>query len=64
MLRKTDSDQEALKFQMGRFFSQNGEWYYMTREGDDRGPFLYREDAEGDLVDYIRDQSKRRKFRQ
>jgi len=55
MSRKTDSDDEAVHFQMDRLVQQNGEWYYITREGEERGPFESREDAEGDLIFYIRD---------
>ena len=55
MSRKTDSDDETVYFQMDRFVQQNGEWYYTTREGEERGPFESREDAEGDLIFYIRD---------
>ena len=54
MARKTDGDSEKVTFQMDRFFQQNGEWFYMTREGDVHGPFASKEDAEGDLIDYIR----------
>lgn len=39
---------------MDRFVQMNGQWFYMTREGEERGPFDSRADAEGDLIDYIR----------
>ena len=39
---------------MERFVSMNGEWFYTTREGEERGPFVSRSDAEGDLITYIR----------
>ena len=55
MSRKTDSDGGAVHFQMDRLVQQNGEWYYMTREGEERGPFESREEAEGDLIFYIRE---------
>ena len=55
MSRKTDSDDESVHFQMDRLVQQNGEWYYMTREGEERGPFESREEAEADLIFYIRD---------
>lgn len=54
MARKTDGDNGKMHFQMNRFVQQNGEWFYMTREGEQRGPFDSREDAEGDLIAYIR----------
>lgn len=54
MSRKTD-DGESFHYQSSRFVQQNGEWFYMTREGEERGPFETREEAEGDLIFYIRD---------
>jgi hypothetical protein len=51
--RKNDSDMDKILFQMDRLIQQNGEWFYMTREGDERGPFITKEDAEGDIVAYI-----------
>ena len=54
MARKTDGKDEKHHFQVKRFVQQNGEWYYITREGDERGPFESKEDAEGDMTAYIR----------
>ncbi len=54
MARMTDGGSEKMYFQMDRFVQQNGEWFYMTREGEERGPFESRGDAEGDTVLYIR----------
>ena len=54
MARKTDEDQDNIHFQVDRFVQQNGEWYYVTREGEQRGPFASRDDAEGDLAAYVR----------
>jgi hypothetical protein len=39
---------------MDRFVSQNGEWFYTTREGEERGPFSSRDEAQGDLIIYLR----------
>ena len=39
---------------MDRFVQMNGQWFYTTREGEERGPFESRDDAEGDLIAYIR----------
>jgi len=64
MTRKTDSKDEKLHFQMERFVQQNGQWFYMTREGEEKGPFDSKEDAEGDLIVYIRDRHKLEDFGQ
>lgn len=53
MSRKEDGDDDKMHFQMDRFIQQNGEWFYTTREGEERGPFDSKEDAEGDLILYI-----------
>lgn len=53
MARKTDSYNESVHFQVGRFALQNGEWFYTTRESVERGPFGSRQDAESDLASYI-----------
>jgi len=54
MARKTDNDDKSLYFQTGRFVHQNGEWFYITRGGEQRGPFMRKEDAEDDMISYIR----------
>jgi len=56
MTRKYDGDEAKAKtyFQVNRFVQINGEWFYTTREGDERGPFESKAEAEGDLIEYIR----------
>lgn len=62
MPRKSDGDSKKLVFQVDRFFQQNGGWYYMTREGEEQGPFDSKADAEGELIDYIREHRKKEQF--
>lgn len=64
MNRKTDGDNEKMHFQMERFVQQNGQWYYTTREGEEKGPFDSKQDAEGDLIAYIRERHKLEDFGQ
>ena len=52
--RKTDGEDDKKYFQMDRFVQMNGQWFYTTREGEEKGPFDSRADAEGDLIAYIR----------
>lgn len=61
MPRKTDTEKKVY-FQMDRFVQQNGEWYYDTRDGVQRGPFKSRENAEADLVFYIIECHKKENF--
>ena len=53
MIRRTDNHNEMVHFQLGRFAQQNSEWFYLTREEGQRGPFTSKEDAEGDLAEFI-----------
>jgi hypothetical protein len=62
MIRITDGKNDKFHFQMDRFVQQNGEWFYMTSEGDERGPFETRDDAAGDIMLYIRHQLKMQEF--
>ena len=62
MTRKEDGVNSKQYFQMDRFVQQNGEWYYTTRECEERGPFLSKEDAKGDLLAYIRHMKKMEDF--
>lgn len=54
MSRKDEKDADALYFQMDRFMQQNDEWFYITREGEERGPFNSKDDAEKDLIAYLK----------
>lgn len=53
MSRKGEKDADTLYFQMDRFMQQNDEWFYTTREGEERGPFKSKDDAEKDLIAYL-----------
>ncbi|MCK4833570.1 MAG: hypothetical protein KAT12_02295 [Gammaproteobacteria bacterium] len=64
MTRITDGKNGKLHFQMDRYVQQNGQWFYMTREGEEKGPFESKEDAEGDMAVYIRYQLNLREFGQ
>lgn len=55
MSRDSDGEDERVHFQSNRFVQQNGEWFYTTRDGQERGPFEDKEDAEGDLILYMRE---------
>lgn len=61
MPRKTDNEKKVY-FQMDRFVQQNGEWFYEARDGEQRGPFKSRGDAEADLVFYIIECHKKDNF--
>ena len=41
-------------FKTDRIFQANGEWYFITREGEDRGPYTSKEQANIEIALYIR----------
>jgi hypothetical protein len=51
-MRKDDPAKSTFFRSSNRVFSQNGEWFYQTREGD-QGPFATREAAAADLERYV-----------
>lgn len=54
VLRSTDPGNPGrLPPRSDRMFSENGLWYFHTREGRDIGPFRYRHEAESMLERYI-----------
>lgn len=53
-----------MHFQVERFVQQNGLWFYITREGEEKGPFDSKQDAEGELIAYIRERHKLQDFGQ
>ena len=53
-LIKRQGESGAIPFRTGRFFSQNGAWYFMTREGRTEGPYRERREAELAVDMYIR----------
>jgi hypothetical protein len=52
MKRDTD-DIEKVYFRTDRFHHSGGYWYFLTREGEDVGPFNSRERAEAELTNYL-----------
>ena len=52
---RSGEEGSSIPFRTGRFFCVGLEWYFATREGLDRGPFANKEDAEAELMIYIRD---------
>ncbi|WP_290581910.1 DUF6316 family protein [Ketobacter sp.] len=51
--RKTDSKAVPL-FRTHRIHSINSEWYFLTREGQNIGPFPTRKDAEENLLEFLK----------
>lgn len=41
-------------FRSQRFYRAGGDWYFTTRDHCERGPFMSREEAEGELLLFMR----------
>ena len=52
-MRKTDTIRKPRFRSDDRFFCQDEQWYFETREGNDQGPFESRCEAEFQLERYI-----------
>ncbi len=63
MSRRTDDEEDnKARFRSDRFFCEEGNWYFTTRENVIRGPYESREDAEKELMLYLRDLQTRERF--
>ena len=51
--RKTDLLSQT-RFRSGRFFKDNGKWFFNTREGTMEGPYEELSEAEDRLKEYIK----------
>lgn len=59
--RQDDEDKKAW-FRSQRFFSEGSKWYFTTRENTIEGPFDSREDAEQELMMYLRNLRERANY--
>lgn len=57
-----EGEQDHVRFRSDRFFCQDGQWCFSTRENVIRGPFESREEAARDLEMYLYDLRQREKF--
>ncbi|MEJ2132009.1 MAG: DUF6316 family protein [Gammaproteobacteria bacterium] len=53
MEQRQDDTSERHYFRADRLFMSNGEWYFATRGGDDRGPYGSRDEAMRALATFI-----------
>jgi len=42
-----------MRFRAKRLFSSGSAWYFSTREGKDRGPFMSKEQAQNAIIEFI-----------
>jgi hypothetical protein len=57
-----EGEEDKVRFRSDRFFCEDGQWYFTTRENAIKGPYESRDDAERDLEMYLHDLRQREKF--
>lgn len=55
-------DQKKTWFRSQRFFNEGTKWYFTTRENTVEGPYDSRDEAEQELMMYLRDVRERENF--
>lgn len=51
-------EDKNIPFRSARHFCSNGEWYFMTRGGGQRGPFTNKQEMEAELLLYLREETQ------
>ena len=59
---RSSDDRRGTWFRTQRFFSEGSRWYFSTREQTIEGPFVSRNDAEQELMIYLRNMRERANF--
>ena len=62
MAAREDDPEDTTRFRSDRFFCEQGQWYFTTREGPIKGPFSSRDDAEQELMLYLRELRQKEAF--
>lgn len=52
--QRKDDPKEAPPFRTHRIHAINSEWYFLTREGQNIGPFPTKDDAEAGLARFLK----------
>ena len=57
MLQHRAGETQNIPFRNERYFCANGVWFFETRGGKQEGPFISKNEMEGELLLYIRQQT-------
>ena len=57
--QRIDDLKEASPFRTHRIHAINSDWYFLTREGQNIGPFPTKQDAETGLAEFLKIVKKR-----
>lgn len=60
MLKHRAGEVNGIPFRNERYFCANGYWYFEARGGVQMGPFNSKEEMEGELLMFIREQNMSR----
>ena len=52
--RKSNGSEDKVPFRSNRIHNINGQWYFLTREGQNIGPFATKDDAEAGLARFMK----------
>ena len=55
-MQKFRAGEHTIPFRNERYFCANGVWYFETRGGNQKGPFIDKREMEAELLLYIREQ--------
>ncbi len=53
MSKHRPGEKQQIRFRSDRMFVADNQWYFSTREGEEKGPFATREEAEAELVRFL-----------
>jgi len=57
MRQHRTGENSSIPFRNERYFCANGVWYFETRGGNQKGPFANKQEMEGELLMFIREQN-------
>ena len=63
MQKNRVGEHDPVPFRNERYFCANGAWYFETRGGAQMGPFDSKEEMEGELMMFIREQKMLDQFK-
>ena len=55
MEKHRSGEETSIGFRSQRYFCINGVWYFQTRGGGQKGPFISKEEMEAELLLFIRE---------
>ncbi|VAW60560.1 hypothetical protein MNBD_GAMMA11-501 [hydrothermal vent metagenome] len=56
MQHHRSGEENPIPFRTERYFCTNGVWYFDTRGGHQKGPFASKQEMQGELLLFIREQ--------